>query len=105
MIRKCLLYIFIFVLTIVSLFIVINFTPFNVTDDCGRNCIHKGHLYGWYQYPYYLNFNNESFYVSEWYVVGGNPPSDLDKYFGHAVEIATYEGCGRVLVNHIKILI
>ena len=102
--KTYLVYIFIFISAIISSFVVANYIFPHAIDDCGRNEVYTGHLYGWYQYPYYLNLSNKAFYVSEWYVVDGNPPNDLNNYFGHPVEISTYEGCGRVLVNHIKIL-
>lgn len=76
----------------------------HISDTCEKELSQTGFLAGWVDSDH-INFNGNSWYVSEWWTANNYDSGNISKYFGHTVKISYYSGCGRCLVTDISILV
>jgi len=92
---------FIGMLICVVLIIIILFLH-SQSSNCGDSLTETGFLNGAENNGWDLIIDNQSWYVSDYFVPGGNMPDDFSKYFNHNVEIEYTAGCGRCMILDIK---
>ena len=52
---------------------------------------------------FHIVLDNDSWYVSDWYIPGGSMPLGIDKYVNHTVWFRYAASCGRCMILDMKI--
>ncbi len=87
---------------IIGIFLLVFYLYPHISDTPEETQV--GYLKGFSEYPFELWFNNDTWYVSDWWNVGNSDPGNMTVYFGHMVRIHYYSGSGRCLVTKIDLL-
>ena len=75
-----------------------------LAEDSCMNYDNKAGFLNGMENEFRLIIDNESWYVSDYFYPDRGMPADFSKYFGHNVDIRYVWGCGRVMIEEVKII-